>query len=322
MRPRPLSDLHTHLEGSLPLAEAVRIAREREGHPWQNLSERDLAGQELGSFDRFLEAIRAMCSLLCSEEALELTARELSLSYGEEGLRHAEVYVSPHIYERWGMKPEVSMAAVERGFRDGENQGGTPCRILLDSVRQWGVEAARAVLDGYERHRWPRVVGFGLGGEESGDLREFADTYDRARSLGLGTVVHAAEFGPAADVAIAIEVLEVDRIAHGIRAVEDEGVLRLLAASGVPLDLAISSNYATGAVEGEHPIGRLVEAGVPVTVGADDPALFGVTPGQELARLFDLGLTRYDIDEIIRNGVRYAFLSEPERRRILEETDR
>lgn len=307
---RPIVDLHTHLEGSLPLSEALRIAATHPEHPWHDSTIEELEALEFGSFDRFLDAIRSMCSLLCSTDALAIAARELSLMFGRDGLSHAEVYVSPYIYERWGLDARDSMRAVELGFEEGQRNGGTRCMILLDSVRQWGVDAAARVLDSYEQHRWSRVVGFGLGGEESEPLRDFVATYERARKLGLRTVVHAGETGPASDVAIAVEELGVDRVAHGIRALDDPGVVRLLVESGTPLDLAITSNYATGVVRGVHPIRKLIDAGVNVTIGTDDPALFRTSPKRELERaIADGELSEDEVSKIARDSIRFGFFN-------------
>lgn len=251
-----------------------------------------------------------MCELLCTEDALTLAARELSLLYGRDGVTYSEIYVSPYIYERWGLSWSDSMGAVDAGFHAGEELSGARITILLDSVRQWGVEAATRVLDAYEEHRWPRVVGFGLGGEESVPLDEFSAVYERARGLGLATVVHAGETGPASDVATAIEVLGVDRIAHGVRAIEDREVLSILRSANVPLDLAITSNYVTGVVarEERHPVRELVDAGVTVSFGCDDPAIFGTTPSLELEAAARLGaLSWEEIEAIVANAPTLAF---------------
>ena len=110
-------------------------------------------------------------------------------------------------------------------------------------MRQWGPEAANKVLDGLEANPVPRTIAFGLGGEERVPLEEFRQVYERARGMGLRTVVHAGEGTSPDDVWKAIDVLGVDRVAHGIRGVTDRELLATLARRRIPLDLAVTSNY-------------------------------------------------------------------------------
>jgi aminodeoxyfutalosine deaminase len=176
-------------------------------------------------------------------------------------------------------------------------------------VRQWGRDAAEIVLDGAERHRNGRIVGFGIGGEETLDLSEFASVFERARSIGLKTVAHAGEGAGSTEVWKAIDILGVDRVAHGIRAIHDERLLRSLADRKIPLDVAVTSNYRTRVVrEVPHPIRTLIDEGVTVTLSTDDPSLFKTDPVREYWRARRLGnLTNEELTRIARNGVDASF---------------
>ncbi len=304
-----ISELHLHLEGSVSIPTTLELAAQR-SHPWASFTPRQLRDQyRYSSLESFLGVIRNVCAIICSTEGLERIARELSHTLAGQGVRYAEVYVSPYIYVRWGLDYHEVLEAVDRGFAQGEEAGGASCRILLDSVRQWGPDAAKIVLETYAERKLERVVGFGLGGEELVPLEEFVDLFNYARDLGLHTVVHAGESKGAEDVKKAVDLLRVERVAHGIRSLEIPGLTRELAASGVVLDLAVSSNYRTAAVSTRlHPIRALLDHGVTVTLSTDDPALFRTDLPREYQRARRFGkLSAPELRQIAMNGVDYSF---------------
>ena len=292
----------------MKIEDAIAISRASQ-HSWGDETAAGLRRRfRYENFFDFLDTIKTMCGFLCSVDALERTARWVSEMLGSHGVVYAEVYTSPLIYQRWGLRWSEVSGALEEGFAEGEDEGGARCMILLDSVRQWGPDAAHEVLGLQQNEPCARVIGFGLGGEESVDLVEFLDVYERARDLGLRTTVHAGETGEASDVAFAIEKLRVDRVAHGIRCLDDASVLDLVRDSKTPLDLAVSSNYRTRVVRGIHPIGALLGAGLTVTLGTDDPTLFGTDPERELRRAICAGnLGAEEAMSIITAGVEASF---------------
>ncbi|MGA7613899.1 MAG: adenosine deaminase [Thermoanaerobaculia bacterium] len=312
MRPSGITELHLHLEGSLQADLAIELAA-GSGHPWDGLNRRELRQRfRFENLDAFLYSVRDMCRLLYAPGALERAAWELAGFLDRHGVEYAEVYTSPQIFVRWGMPYETALGAVDRGFERAEKEGLASCRILLDSVRHWGPAVAEAVLDGYESMRLPRVIGFGMGGAETVPLSEFAGVYERARSLGLHTVIHAGESGPSSDVREAIAVLGVERIAHGIRAVDDPDLLTMLRERGTPLDVAVTSNYRTQCVRGRHPLREILDAGVRVTLSTDDPSLFRTTLPREYVRAMRFaGLTAAELRSIARNGIDCSF-ADPE----------
>lgn len=323
MRPIGITELHLHLEGSLSIESAIAIAAMRE-HPWGKLTPKQLRLRfRYASLNDFLGCIREMCQVLSALDALERASFELSLFLAKHGARYAEVYASPYIYVRWGHDYCDVLRAIDRGFARGEAAGGARCTILLDSVRQWGPEAAMIVLEGCEAAGVTRVVGFGMGGEEIVPLETFLPAYEKARRLGLKTLVHAGEEAGVTDVWKAVDVLGVDRIAHGIRAVNDPALMRVLRDRAIPLDLAITSNYKTAAVRGPHPVRQLVDAGIIVTLSTDDPSLFRTNLVREYqrARRFG-GIHREELWAIAANGIACSFASPEEKAMLHEELKR
>ena len=314
-----VTELHLHLEGSLPSALAITLAS-RLDHAWGRLSVPELNREfRFRTFDAFLEVIKKMCRVLSSTVALQTASKSLSLFLEDHGVLYAEIYFSPHIFGRWGLSFDDSSNAVCKGFDEGESEGGADCRILYDTVRQWGPEPAESILRDHERTSLKRAVGFGIGGDETEPLERFVDVFSRARDLGLRTTAHAGELGPPGDVATAIDRLKVDRVAHGIRALEDPGLIREIVSRRIPLDLALTSNYRTGAVRGLHPVRQLLDAGVIVTLNTDDPGIFRTSPTSEFKRAARwAGIKPTELDRIAENAISASFADDSTRAGLLE----
>jgi adenosine deaminase len=248
----------------------------------------------------FLALYRDVCRELRRPGDYGLVARDLVRRLARVGTGYAVVYVSPAYVERLGLGWREVIAAVEPVFARAERRG-VAVRVLLDSVRHWGPETAHRVLDVHRANPWPRVLGFGLGGDEASvPAQAFQEVYQRVRSMGLAPLIHAGEWAGAASVAEAVRFLRPVRIAHGVRAAEDPALVRLLARRGIPLDVCLASNRATRAVPADHPALRLIRAGVPVNHSTDDPGLFGTTLRGEYLRFARLGATERELRRVAR----------------------
>ena len=155
------------------------------------------------------------------------------------------------------------------------------------------------------------VVAFGMGGDElSLPTVNFRPAFDFARGEGLHLVCHAGEIGDAENVREAVELLGAERIGHGIAAVSDPSLMEHLKAHDIPLEICITSNLVTGVVKRleDHPVRRLFEAGVPITLATDDPAMFACTLTDEYRlAAAKLGFSQAELEAIAENGFRYAF---------------
>jgi len=276
-------------------------------------------------FKDFLFHFATLCEELTGPEDLALAATRLAERLAAQRVRYAEVMCSPGIFVRRGIPTDEILDAVLEASAAAQARGGPRLQWILDSVRQWGPRAFEPLVEHAARLRPRGVVGVGIGGDESAwKAQDFAMAYREARRLGLRTTAHAGEFSGPASVWEAIDVLGVDRVGHGIRAVEDPALVRALAERRVPLECCPTSNIATGVVPAwaAHPIPRLFRAGVFVTVGSDDPAMFGTTLAGEWDVLHtQLGLPEEDVVRIGRNTIEATFLGEPERRALLSEFD-
>lgn len=320
-RGRIIADCHLHFEGCLPPAEIARLAR-RAGHPFGDPAAFEVARRSVRDAQGFLLLFAEICRLFRTPEDYLAAALAVAESLAADGVDYAEIYVSPEIFSRIGLDAPACLEATDVGFREALETHGILCRILLDAVRHWGPESADRVLDLYERMPLPSIVGFGMGGDEKAvPAAAFGGIYLRARALGLRTSVHAGEWAGAESVREVLDVLRPDRLDHGIAAAEDAHLLQRLAEEDTILCVAPTSNLSTGAVAdvAAHPLKKLIDAGVRVTLSADDPVLFGTTTrGEYRLAKEKLGLSDRDLRVLAGNAWHAAFCTKEEREAGLE----
>jgi len=274
----PKIELHVHLEGTVRPAALLQIAR-RNGVALPADSVEELtAFYEFRDFRHFLHVWWLTTGALRTERDF----RQVVVDYAAEAAAHGAVYVEGIFSPSEPATRGVSYEEVFAGYCDGAEEArqvhGVRVRLTPDIVRGFPVEAAEQTVRHAIAHAGRGVVGVGLGGAEAQYPPElYGRAFDMARDGGLGSVPHAGEADGTASIRGAIEVLGAERIRHGIRAVEDAGLLSELAARGIVLDVCPTSNVRTGVVRSlaEHPLPALLAAGISATVNTDDPAMFG-----------------------------------------------
>jgi aminodeoxyfutalosine deaminase len=212
---------------------------------------------------------------------------------------------------------------VSRRLVAAEAGGGPVVRLIVDIPSESAPGSGEFTAALLEEVSDPLVVAIGLGGPEYGfPRRDFAPFFDRARAAGYAAVAHAGETAGAEHVREAVMDLHVRRVQHGVRAVEDEAVLSLLAKRDICCDVALTSNLCLKVAPdlARHPLPRLLAAGVPVTLSTDDPPFFGT----DLTREYDiahrqLGLSLPLLWQINLNGLRYGLAETGVRRRLMLE---
>jgi adenosine deaminase len=316
------TDCHLHFEGSLPV-EMLEVLGRRAGHRFADRAAFEEARLSVRDAKGFLSLYAQVCPLFGSPADYGEAASAIARSLASGGLAYAEIYVSPEIAARQGLDASACLREIDRGFREAAAEGATLCNILLDAVRQWGPESAERVLDVHEKTGLASVVGFGLGGDETSvPAAAFAGVYARARALGLRTSVHAGEWGGSDALTEALDLLRPDRVDHGVAAASDPSLMERLADEATPLWISPTSNVATGVVASieEHPLQRLLDAGVHVAIGADDPLFFATTTAREHQILREqLGFGERTMRQLAENSWRASFLPSPERDRRLAE---
>ena len=314
----PKAELHLHLEGAIRPLTALELAR-RNGvalphdtldglREWFRF--RDIA--------RFIEIYGAISRCLRTTEDYELIAYELAQELARQNCRYAEVGFTPSFHARMGVADATYLAGLRRARERA--------RRALGVEIAWVFDISRAMRGGEaETMRWADytvgvavdtmaegVIALGLDGPEAGYPPEpFAPFFARARAAGLHSFPHAGEHAGPTSIRGALEALGAERLAHGVRAIEDPALVAELAARRIALDLCPTSNLRLGVYPSlaDHPLARLHARDVVVTVNSDDPPLFNTTLNDEVATLADpFGLDVAAIDQILLNGVRSSFL--------------
>jgi adenosine deaminase/aminodeoxyfutalosine deaminase len=295
----PKAELHLHLEGSVEPRTMQELA------PELSATEID-AMYHFTDFPGFLQAFKAVVERLRTPEDYALVARRMVENLARQNVRYAEVIFSVGVV-LW-KKQEV--APVFRAIQGAVADSGVEVRWIVDAVRHFGVDHVMRVAEEAATLAGEGVVAFGIGGDEArGPAEWFGEIYRFARAKGLRLTAHAGEAAGPGSVWKALEI-GAERIGHGIRAIEDPVLVRHLADHRIPLEVCITSNVMTGVVGSlrEHPVRRLYDAGVPITLNTDDPGFFrsSLCAEYELAaREFGFGQTA--LREIAENGFQYAF---------------
>jgi adenosine deaminase len=315
----PLVELHLHLEGCLEPELLERICAGHRGSSLAGVAELYRFHDFLG----FLDAYKRVTGFLTEPRDFYLLARSTARSLAAQGVVYAEIIFTPLIHIRRGLDHAETVDSIFRGLREVEAGGGPRVNLIYDTVRQWGAEAAcrSAGLALADRAAGLPVVGFGVGGDElSLPAAELAEAFRMATAGGLMSYVHAGEVGGPESVWEALEVLGARRIGHGIAALRDPLLLDTLAARGVALDCCPTSNVRTGVVRtfAGHPLPLLLERGVAVTLGSDDPGFFGAWLVDEIAHCRACwGWDDKTIGTLMRTAARHSFLPQAERESLL-----
>ena len=239
-------------------------------------------------------------------------------------MRHAEVFFDPQSHTARGVPLGAVIEGIGAGLSEGEELYGLSTRLIMCFLRDLGsAEAERTLTEALTYRDW--LAGVGLDSAERGyPPGEFAGVFARARAAGLVAVAHAGEEGPAAYVREALDTLLVRRIDHGVSVADDPELVERLRRERIPLTMCPLSNVKLGVVRRleDHPLKRLLDAGLVVTVNSDDPAYFGGYLVDNLVAAQEaLGLRRRDLVQLARNSFEAALLDEEERRALLAEID-
>ena len=291
--PFPKIELHVHLEGTVRPETLLEIAR-RNDYALPCTSVEELrALYEFRDFAHFIEVWILTTNALRTSEDF----RQVVVDYAAEAAGHGAVYIEGIFSPAERVRRGVGWDEIFTGYCDGADEArerfGVEVRLTPDIVRGFPLDEAAEVVRHAARYRDRGVVGIGLGGLEAEFPPEpYEPVFDLARGEGFASVPHAGEVAGAASVRGALDALGADRIRHGIRAVEDAGLVRELAERQLVLDVCPISNLRTRAVASleEHPLPQLVAAGVPCSISTDDPAMFDtdLTKDYEAARLLGI----------------------------------
>jgi adenosine deaminase len=323
VRSLPKAEVHVHLEGSTGADEVEALAAEaRESLP----RPKDRLFEFVALAD-FLDYLHWACGLVRTPDQLARVAYGFAAREGESGVRYADMLVSPIHWTAWKGRLREFVEAIDSGLAQAEKDGLPPVGLCISLSRTFSAAEAEEMTDEVLRARNPRVVALAIDGNEAAVGRtspRFRDAFRKAREAGLHRCAHAGESSGPEGVRDAVEILEVERIEHGVRAIEDADVVRMLAERRIPLGICPWSNVTLGLypTREAHPLDALRRAGVPASVNTDDPALFGVRLDEEYvetARAY--GWDREIVRSVARTSIEASFCDDDTRRTLLAELD-
>jgi adenosine deaminase len=241
-----------------------------------------------------------------------------------ENIRHAEIFFDPQGHTRRDVPLEAVIEGITSALVDGARDLGVTSRLIMCFLRDLSAEDAMRTLTAALPHR-DHIVAVGLDSAEVGNPpAKFREVFARARSEGFLTVAHAGEEGPADYVREALDELGVSRVDHGVRAMEDPGVVARLAEERIPLTVCPLSNVRLKVFEdiAAHPFKAMRNAGLNVTVNSDDPAYFGGYVNENYRALRDaFDFTDADLADLARNSFQASFLDNAAKNTYLREVD-
>ena len=310
IRRLPKAELHLHLEGSLePEMLFAFAARNGVRLPFKTVAE-VRAAYEFQRLDDFLAIYyQGMSVLQTEQDFFELTSSYLNRAQAD-GVRHAEVFFDPQGHTRRG----VPMETVIRGIVGALKESPITSRLIMCFLRDLPEHEAFEALASAEPYL-EHLTAVGLDSSELGNPpTKFQQVFAAARAMGLRLVAHAGEEGPPEYVREALDVLHVDRIDHGNRALEDEALTERLRAAQIALTVCPLSNLKLGGVSDlrRHPLQKMLELGLRATINSDDPAYFGgYVHDNFIAMVEHLELTTDQVVTLAKNSFHGSFL-EPE----------
>ena len=325
LRTMPKAELHIHIEGSLEPELIFKLAqRNGVSLPYPNV-EALRSAYAFTDLQSFLDIYYAGASVLLKQQDFF----DMGFAYLEraaaDNVVHAEIFFDPQTHTDRGVSIETVILGLEHACRRAHAEWGLSARLILCFLRNLSEDEALATLEAALPWR-AHFIGVGLDSSEKGHPPEkFARVFERARSLGLHVVAHAGEEGPPAYIESALDVLQVERIDHGVRCVESAALVQRLARERVPLTVCPLSNVKLRVFDhlAQHNLPALLDAGLVATVNSDDPAYFGGYLNQNFVETFEAlpALGARQAYALARNSFEASFASANEKARWIAALD-
>ena len=299
LRELPKAELHLHLEGSVEPETLYELDPSTSIEEYRAL-------YHYTDFDSFLRAFGAVGKRLRTPEDYGLITRRLLERLEAQNVRYAEIMVAAGVV----LWKQQDFAPIFECIHAAARESSVQVRWILDAVRQFGVEPAMQVASLAAERVNQGVVALGIGGsEERGPASWFTDVFAFARNAGLHLHAHAGESLGPESIWDAL-ALGAERIGHGIAAASDPALMCHLRDRDIPLEICITSNLVTGVVKRieDHPVRRLFDAGVPIVLNSDDPAMFRCSlTGEYRLAAEQFGFTESELRQLAENAFRFAF---------------
>ena len=320
----PKAELHLHIEGTLEPELMFELAARNDVElPYASLDELK-AAYRFRNLQEFLDLYFQGAKVLIGEQDFH----DLTWAYMEriakENVLHTEIFFDPQVHTARGVPFSRVIGGIQRALGEAREAFGVTSKIIMCFLRHLDEEDAMRTLESALDYR-ESIVAVGLDSSEAGHPpAKFKNVFERARQEGFLAVAHAGEEGPAEYVREAVDVLHVERIDHGIHSLDDEQLVERLAREKIPLTVCPLSNVKLGVVKdmNSHPLRKMMEKGLFITVNSDDPAYFGgyLNDNYRMAQEA-LSLSDRQMHAIAGNSFRASFLERDEKEALLARLD-
>jgi adenosine deaminase len=308
----PKVELHVHLEGSIYPETLLTLADRNNVVIPPNSIEEVRQWYQFSDFAHFIDIYTVICNCLRTVDDFELITTEFLKKQAEENILYSEVIFTPYTHHQH-VSFDEQLDAINRARWQAETSLGVKMGLVPDISRQMRpIEESFLIAEWAVENVDNGIIALGLGGPEFNNPPElFQKSFERAHASGLPSLPHAGETAGPDSIWGAINSLGATRVGHGVRCLEDPELVATLRDRRIPLDVSPSSNVALGVVTAlvEHPLPKLVEAGLLVTINSDDPPMFNTTltdEYQKIARTFNYDIS--DIKQFVLNGVEASLL--------------
>ncbi|MEW9551793.1 adenosine deaminase [Nonomuraea sp. NPDC050783] len=324
----PKVELHVHLVGSASVPTVLELARRHPDGTEVPRTEEELRRfYTFRDFPHFARVYTAVNALVREPEDVATLVLGLARDLAPQGARYVELQVTPYAHHVVGMPMREVTEALDLAARRSAAEHGVEMAYIFDIPGEHGEEAARITLEHALQEPPAALVGFGIGGIEQ-ERPKYRDAYRAAfaaaRAAGLHSVPHGGEMSGPETIWEVIEGYGAERIGHGISCLADSRLVAHLRETQLPLDVCPTSNLRTGQIArlADHPLPRMLEEGLYVTLNSDDPPMFATTLADEYRVAAEvLGLDRAGLAALAANGVRASYLPEPRKQALLAEID-
>lgn len=316
LRQVPKAEIHLHAEGTISRKTVQKLLDRSPGqasHP--------VTVDKLFSYNNLKEFITSFLfvqGLLEKPSDLSVVFEDVATYLKENNIVYCELFFSPSMFLKKGFSFPEMLDVIQDTITSIEARDQLKIKLIIDLSRTFGLENAKANLEATLLHKTPMVIGVGLGGdEEKGPAGEFREVFVQAKKKGLHVVAHAGEVVGPISIWDALKTLKVERIGHGLSAIQDPELVKYLADNKIPVEICLTSNVITQkyvTMAENHPVRPFYDQGVLVVVNTDDPTFFNCTIIDEFWLLHTkLKFTMNEIKQIIINGFTASFLTDAEK---------
>ena len=316
----PKAELHIHIEGSFEPELMFEIAQRNNIKLKYNSVEEVRAAYEFNNLQEFLDIYYAGAGVLIQKQDFyDMTMAYLKKAH-EENIVHTEIFFDPQTHTDRGIAFKTVVEGISAAMKDAEQKLGITSLLILSFLRHLSEEAAFKTLE--EALPWKEhFIAVGLDSSEVGNPpQKFEKVYAKAKELGFKAVAHAGEEGPTNYIWDSLNLLHIDRLDHGNRALEDDKLVQELVSRKMALTVCPLSNDKLQVVKdmSKHPIKKMLDLGLKATVNSDDPAYFGGYINANFKAITDsLDLNKEELYQLARNSFEASFVSEKRKQEMI-----